>query len=217
MPHKIQRTQPAERTRNRVLSLLKEDGPSDSISLAKRLRLSAMAVRQHLYSLLSEKVVAYTNESRRIGRPVKLWELTPAADRFFPDGHSELAINLIKAIRRSMGDMGFQRVLRSRGRRRRQILSKNIPLRASLEDRIAILAQERRKDGYLAGVQIEKNGTYLLIENHCPIHAAAAACNALCDAELKLLKSVLGAHTDVERLEHILTGSRRCVYRISSC
>ncbi len=193
---------------------MKEEGPSDSISLAKRLRLSAMAVRQQLYALRDERLVNYVSEARPIGRPVKLWRLTPAADRFFPDEHAELAINLIRAIRRALGDAGLQRVLRSRRKRRVLILREQIPAEASFEDRLAALADQRTKDGYLAEVRIEDDGSYLLIENHCPIRTAAAACDALCDEELKLFRSVLGTRNGVVRQEHIRLGSRRCVYRI---
>ncbi len=193
---------------------MKEEGPSDSISLSKRLCLSAMAVRQHLYVLRDERLVTYVSEARPIGRPVKLWKLTAAADRFFPDEHAELAINLIRAIRRALGDEGLQRVLRSRRKRREQILLEQLPAQASFEDRLAALAGQRTRDGYLAEVRMEDDGSYLLIENHCPIHAAAAACDALCDEELKLFRSVLGTRNGVVRQEHIRTGSRRCVYRI---
>ena len=57
------------------------------------------------------------------------------------------------------------------------------------------------------------DGAYLLIENHCPICAAAAACQGFCRAELSLFEMLL-APARVERLEHILAGARRCAYRV---
>ncbi|HYK87679.1 MAG TPA: transcriptional regulator [Acidobacteriota bacterium] len=174
-----------------------------------------MAVRQQLYTLRDENLATCTNEARRIGRPVKVWRLTPAADRFFPDEHAELAINLIRAIRRTLGDEGFLRVLKSRRLRREQLLSEQIPANASFEDRLALLAEQRTRDGYLAEVRVEDDGSYLLIENHCPIHTAASVCNNLCDEELKLFQSVLGSRRRVSRVEYMQAGSRRCTYRIS--
>jgi predicted ArsR family transcriptional regulator len=176
-----------------------------------------MAVRQHLYGLQEENLVNYTKEARPIGRPVKLWQLMPSADRFFPDGHSQLAIDLMIAIRHSIGEQGLRRVLKSKVSRQEQPLRQRISFSASLEDRLAALVEQRTRDGYLAEIQVEGDGTYLLIENHCSIRAAAAACDALCDAELQLLKSILGKRIQAERVEHILSGSRRCVYRIFSC
>ncbi|ARO29186.1 transcriptional regulator domain-containing protein [Rhizobium sp. NXC14] len=44
--------------------------------------------------------------------------------------------------------------------------------------------------------------------------AAATACAGFCRSELETFRAVLGA--DVERSEHILTGARRCAYRITA-
>jgi predicted ArsR family transcriptional regulator len=54
----------------------------------------------------------------------------------------------------------------------------------------------------------------LFVENHCPICAAAAACQGLCRSELAVFRAVLGADVTVERIDHILAGARRCAYRI---
>ncbi|MGE8096813.1 hypothetical protein [Pseudomonas fluorescens] len=53
----------------------------------------------------------------------------------------------------------------------------------------------------------------MLIENHCPICAAATACQGFCRAELNVFEQVLQAR--VERVEHILMNARRCAYRIT--
>src|SRR6267142_643796 len=67
----------------------------------------------------------------------------------------------------------------------------------------------------LAQVRREKDGSYLLLENHCPICAAANACQGFCSTELDLFRSVLGRGVAVERVEHIVAGDRRCAYRIT--
>ena len=67
----------------------------------------------------------------------------------------------------------------------------------------------------MAEVRREDNGAYLLTENHCPICAAATACQGFCQKELELFQSVLGSDAIVDRIEHILSGDRRCVYRVT--
>lgn len=57
------------------------------------------------------------------------------------------------------------------------------------------------------------DGSYALIENHCPICTAARACTGLCAAELDVFRAVLGPRMSLERTEHIVSGARRCVYR----
>ncbi len=214
MAHREHSTPPSERTRHRILTLLKEEGPSDSIAMAARLHLSAMAVRQHLYSLHDEGLVTYTSEPRRIGRPVKLWQLLPAADRFFPDMHPTLAIDLINATQQCFGEAGIQRLLNSRTSEQVSRLQETLPENSTLEDRLAALADEQTRGGFLAQVQVENEESYVLIERHCPVRAAAASCRQLCAAELLFFQNVLDGHARVERVEHILAGARCCVYRI---
>lgn len=57
-------------------------------------------------------------------------------------------------------------------------------------------------------------GEFLLVENHCPVCAAAQACQGLCRGELDLFRAVLGPEVEVERIDHILAGARRCSYRV---
>lgn len=59
-----------------------------------------------------------------------------------------------------------------------------------------------------------RDGDFVLVENHCPICAAARFCQGLCAGEMRLFKGVLGKGVRVERTEHILKGARRCAYRI---
>ena len=53
------------RTRRAILEWLKWDGPQDARTLAGRLEVSAMAVRQHLYALQKEKMVAAEEQQIR--------------------------------------------------------------------------------------------------------------------------------------------------------
>ena len=46
------------KTRRRIVKTLKTEGPMDSAGLAARLKVTPMAVRQHLYALQQEKLVS---------------------------------------------------------------------------------------------------------------------------------------------------------------
>ena len=60
------------------------------------------------------------------------------------------------------------------------------------------------------------DGSLLLVENHCPICVAAKACQGFCRSELALFRETLGKDVSVVRDEHIVSGARRCVYRIAA-
>jgi len=118
-------------------------------------------------------------------------------------------------LRDTFGEEGLEQVLVSRCTRQRKDYAKRIKLTDSLAKKLKELARMRSEEGYMAEVRSDKNGSYILIENHCPICAAANACQGFCSTELDLFRSVLGSGVDVEREEHIVSGDRRCVYRVT--
>src|SRR2546422_644329 len=75
------------------------------------------------------------------------------------------------------------------------------------------LAATRSAEGYMATVRKAGDG-WLLVENHCPICAAARACQGFCRSELELFREVLGEGVEIERVEHVLAGGRRCAYSV---
>jgi predicted ArsR family transcriptional regulator len=202
------------KTRRAIVRLLKEDGPLGSAALARRLRLTPMAVRQHLYQLQREQLV--TAEERRgpLGRPAKHWQLTPEADRLFPDAYAELTVALIGAMGETLGPSAIERVLDARSAAQGAAYRQRIPRSAPLDQKLRELARVRSEEGYMAEVRRERDG-FLFVEKHCPICAAANACQGFCSTEMDLFRRVLGPGVDVERTEHIISGDRRCVYRIT--
>jgi predicted ArsR family transcriptional regulator len=202
------------KTRRAIVKILKTEGAMDSERLAKRLGLTAMAVRQHLYVLQAEKLVTADERPVPLGRPAKHWRLTREADRLFPDAYAELSVALLDALGDAFGPAGRERVLESRCARQQAAYAERIHSSASLEEKLRQLARVRTEEGYMAQVKREGQGSFLLIENHCPICAAASICQGFCQTELNLFRAVLGPNVSVERVEHIVSGDRRCAYRI---
>jgi predicted ArsR family transcriptional regulator len=203
------------KTRRAIVKLLKTEGPADSARLARRLRLTPMAVRQHLYALQREHLVTAEERPVPLGRPAKFWQLTNDADRLFPDAYAELSVALIDAMDQALGPAGVQRVLASRSEKQRKDYLARIPQSWPLERKLQELARIRTEEGYMAEVQGGEEGSFLFIENHCPICAAATVCQGLCSTELDLFRTIFGEHVSVERATHIVSGDRRCAYRVS--
>ncbi len=201
-------------SRRALLDRLKRAGPQAARDLAGHLGVTAMAARQHLYALEAEGIVVAGQQPQPRGRPVKLWRLTEAAAAFFPDGHAELALRLLDAMTAAFGARGLDKLIDARTEAQRKAYSARIEPRQALKRRVEALAQIRSEEGYMAEVREAGRGAYLLIENHCPICAAARACRGLCQRELELFQEVLGPNVEVERLDHLLSGARRCSYRI---
>ena len=204
----------AAHTKRSITELLKRQGPQDAKSLAGQLDISAMAVRQHLYQMQTEKLVTFEQEARPMGRPAKLWKLTSEADVCFPDAHAELAVGLISAMNQAFGSNGLEQLLRVRSQKQIETYKRRIPDRGSLRRRLMALAKIRTEEGYMAEVLTDESGQLCLVENHCPICSAATACIGLCSVELDVFQAVLGKHVAIDRTEHIISGARRCAYKV---
>ncbi len=203
------------RARDRVLLQLKTKGPRTAGQLGARLGVTPMAVRQHLALLEQEGLVEFAESRQGIGRPARLWQLTPSADARFPDSHAELTVEILGAVRATFGEDGLDRLLSTRGRRQLNEYRAQMPGdAASLEEQLEALAVIREREGYMPEWSRDEDGGFLFVENHCPICAAAALCQGLCSQELGLFRTILGKDVRVDRTDHILAGARRCAYRI---
>lgn len=210
-----ERTPGPSAARRTILDLLKRGGAQSANDLGAVLGVTAMAVRLHLYELEAEGLVASKSEPAGRGRPVKKWSLTDAASRIFPDAHQGLAVAMIHSVEELFGKDGLEKVIDKHGDIQRTDYHEKLTDAHSLEDRVRILATVRSHEGYMAEA-MEDGCDWLLIENHCPVCSAAKACTGLCANELKVFQDVLGEEVLVTREEHILSGARRCTYRVSS-
>jgi len=199
-----------------VLEHLKREGPISADSLAERLEITAMAVRQHLYALAAAGEAAFDEQARPRGRPVKLWRATEAADVHFADSHARLALDLIAQVKTAFGEEGLDRLLKLRNADLERTYRAKTDKALSLKGKLDALAKIRSAEGYMAEVRREADtGHWLFVENHCPVCAAARLCTGLCREELALFHRVLGKDIKVERLSHILAGAGRCAYRVT--
>jgi predicted ArsR family transcriptional regulator len=198
----------------RLLTLLKTRGPLTASDVGTVLGVTAEAARQQLVKLAADNLVEATAEIRGVGRPVQLWRLTDTGHARFPDTHADLTVQLIQNIRSELGEASLERLIAAREREIRSTYLAELAGVTGLAQRVERLAAIRTREGYMAEWWPEGDG-YMLAENHCPICAAATVCQGFCRGELDLFRDVLGPDVAVTRLEHILGGARRCVYRIT--
>lgn len=198
-----------------LLERLKTRGPQSVKILAKQLDMTTMGVRQHLAELLAKGCVSQTRESKQNrGRPVHLWKLTETGHRQFPDGHAQITVELIDVIRSSFGEDGLNQVIDQRSVRVEASYRAALEAcPADLQPRLERLAELRSSEGYMAEIRLVPDG-WLLIENHCPICAAAESCQQFCRTELALFQGLFADSAEVNRVDHLLAGARRCAYKI---
>jgi predicted ArsR family transcriptional regulator len=117
-----------------------------------------------------------------------------------------LSVALIDALGEALGETAVRQVLASRCARQKKEYTPRIPASLPLKEKVQRLAHIRSEEGYMAEMQRERGGGFLLVENHCPICAAATACKGFCSTELDLFQTVLGPRVTIERVEHIVAG-----------
>jgi len=200
---------------SRLLYLIKSRGPLSTQAVASALAITLPGARKHLKALLDKDLVTFEDVARSVGRPKRLWRLTPRADRRFPDTHAALTLEIIGSARQIFGEQGLDRLISERERVMTERYRAALAACRSLSERVGRLAALRSDEGYMAEAQPLAGGGFLLVENHCPICAAARACQGFCRSELRLFAAALGPHARIERGEHILSGARRCAYLIT--
>ncbi|MCQ0986958.1 helix-turn-helix transcriptional regulator [Jiella marina] len=193
---------------------LKMHGAMTAAALGDKLGTTAEAARQQLVRLGEDGLVAAESRPAGRGRPTQRWALTEAAQARFPDTHAALTVELLDSIRTALGEDALNRVIARRETETRRTYEAAMRDCSQLNERVAALAAMRTAEGYMAEWQEREDGSLLLTENHCPICAAASACQGFCRAELQVFKSVLGPSVAIDRAEHIVSGGRRCTYII---
>jgi predicted ArsR family transcriptional regulator len=199
----------------RILFLLKTRGALTAAVLAKTLRITPMGVRQHLARLASEDLVVHADARAGIGRPKRHWRLTEKAGARFPDGHAQMTVELLAAVRAVFGNAGLDRLIAERERETLGRYRQALRGARTIADRTHRLAKLRTEEGYMAESISTPDGSILLVENHCPVCAAARSCQGLCRSELDIFRAMLPG-ASVERVDHVLAGARRCAYRIEA-
>ena len=201
-------------TQDQILFMLKTRGPSTAQQLAQLLDISSMGVRRHLDAWLDKGLLLTEDRADKVGRPARYWLLSDAGHARFPDRHSELTVQLIAQVRSLFGQAGLDKLITAREQSSETSYQERMAGAKTLSKRLAKLVEARDAEGYMAQLEKQPDGSFLLIENHCPICAAATACQGFCRSELDVFRRTLGPASTVERVEHVLAGGRR-VYRIT--
>ena len=132
---------------------------------------TAIAVRQHLYALQREGLVASEDRPVAIGRPAKFWRLTREADHLFPDAYAELSVALIDSVKDAFGEEGLERVLTSRCARQRIDYGKRIqphdPLERKLDELAEVRSEEAVSIGAWAGSECRARRAHHQRRNRC--------------------------------------------------
>ena len=210
------------RTRDTVVRLLLEQGPTTTTMLAERLGLSTAAVRRHLDALDAEGSVttrdAPQDAGRGRGRPARQHLLTPEGRARAGRGAHDAA-DLAVAALRHLAEAAGEDAVREFARRRVADLvaahGADIGAHPDRTARVQALAGALSEAGYAASARPARSGTGAgeqLCQHHCPVAHVAAEFPQLCEAETEVFAQMLGTH--VQRLSTIARGDAACTTHV---
>lgn len=202
------------KTSDKILHIIKKDGAVTAKHLAEQFSMTTMGARQHLQALEDDGLIEFYDVKVKIGRPTRHWQLTPAGHEQFIDRHSDLSIQIIDAVESIYGTQGLQKIAAEREKQTFKTYQHALQNCHTLDDKLTTLAKLRENEGYMVELQKIPEG-YLLIENHCPICKAATRCPEFCQSELHIFQLLLQDVCKIAREDHIVSGQRRCTYKIS--
>jgi predicted ArsR family transcriptional regulator len=202
------------KTHQRIIELLKTQGPLTAKTLAQELSVTTMGVRQHMLALEESGDVVFQDEKAPRGRPTRFWTLTQKTNSHFADRHEELTVQLIDSVIAVFGDDGLEKLITNREESSMRSYRLALADRFGVQEKLEKLAEIRCDEGYMATVE-QEGDFFWLLENHCPICAAATKCVNFCRSELQLFQRLFSDVAVISREEHIIEGARRCAYKIT--
>ena len=189
-----------ERTHERILRLIVENGPISAMELAQITVLTAAAVRRHTSSLEAEGLITTYNSGShgkaRRGRPSRRYVATSSGQADFGESSGTIANSALDFISSAMGQQGMKAYAQAR---KQALVERYAPVvQGAGEDprrRVQALARALTQDGYAASVRsVDGTPMLQLCQGHCPIREVAENHGLLCEAETEAFHELLGVH-----------------------
>jgi predicted ArsR family transcriptional regulator len=205
------------RTRDEVARLLLEYGPATTASLAKRLGLSAAAVRRHLEALAADGLVTDREQRplgpghRGRGRPAREFTLTGHGRQAFPHAYDDLASAALRFVAETGGEAAVTTFVEQRAAVIEERHGEAIRSAGGPAARLDALAAALSGEGYAASAHALNTGGQLC-QHHCPVAHVAAEFPQLCEAETRAFSRLLGTH--VQRLATLARGDEVCTTHV---
>ncbi len=186
-------------------SIKRSDGLSVQ-ELSELLALGVAGLKQHCEALCEEGYLRTGRRSKPIGRPEKIYFLTPKSDELFPCAQEGMTMEILTHAATLFGPTAPEKLLFAWFEQRRTIYAEQVKGRG-LELRLQSLCKVREREGCLPVV---RQNPWCLVEYHSPTAALRERYPLLTRLETDLISEVLGNR--VERDEQNESGMYCCTF-----
>lgn len=195
----------------RLLLLLKREGPVSLVDLARKMSISKMGVHKHLVNLEGRGLVERFYERGGVGRPRLWFRLSQKSNALFPKAYSDISLCALSFIERKLGRDAVEQVLMERQKQLYARYSEKLAGKEGL-DRVKELARLRDEDGYMAEARRVGKNSIEMLEHNCPVLEIASKYQEACWTEQQLFTRLLGAR--VHATHRAAVGDHVCRFMI---
>ena len=199
-------------------ALLASPGGMSIDQLRRELGISRNAVIQHLQSLERLELVENARGHSTVGRPGKVYFLSPAGRELFPRHYALFSNLLLSSLRGKYGEQELCDMLDALGRDLAEQFRSRVDARGTLAERVEQVALIMQELGYETGSSplarprpADTSGGCRIIASNCVFRKLAQECPAVCRLDLALLESLAGA--PVRHEECVGRGGSCCRFR----
>ncbi|MBF2066506.1 MAG: iron-sulfur cluster biosynthesis transcriptional regulator SufR [Calothrix sp. C42_A2020_038] len=211
-------------TKQDILEYLLKHTQASALELSDALEISVQAIRRHLKDLEAEELIVNSASVQTgIGRPQHIYILSQqgrdSLRKEFVDSYGNFAVSLLDTLAETVGRDQVSTILRLQWQRKAVEYHSKLGM-APLKDRVAMLVELRKAEGYMAEwhpVESTESSDerFIIAEHNCAISNVAESFPSVCGHELEMFAAVLPDCT-VERTHWIINGEHRCGYLVQS-
>ncbi len=198
------------KTRDRLLRLLLTKPRRTVKELAEELGINPISVRHHLTRLEAEGLIASEEERHGVGRPRRVYFLTPLGLEKFPSRYVQFTVRLLQQLKETLPPHMVGQLFTQMARQMAEDYVDQVE-DLSLEERLDFLAHLLQQEGFT--VEWERAGDhYVLREISCPYLHIGQNHPEVCAVDETLIAALL--NIPAARVQCILDGDHVCTYVI---
>ncbi|WP_309074904.1 helix-turn-helix domain-containing protein [Paenarthrobacter sp.] len=213
-----------DRTRDRVLSAVLENGPVSAAELGDLLGFTPAAVRRHLDHLERSGVIEVKRVAKAgsgAGRPARRYVLSSQGQSKLGDDYLNIASSALRRLQELAGEDAVREYAEERFSDMERRYAPEVEAAGDdITARAMALSKALSRDGFVASAHsIEAKAplpaalsSVQLCQGHCPIQRLAAQFPVFCDTETKVFSRLVGV--DVRRLSTLAQGGHVCTTHI---
>ena len=188
--------------------LLKNKGGLTVDEFSTELHITRNAVRQHLASLETDRLVALGVSRPSGGRPKQIYLLTDKGKELFPRQYSWLAQLVIESVKQETGAGGLRTRLAAMGARVGAQLRAQHPGLKTRQERVLKLMEQL---GYNTGSTTAAGSASVIDADNCVFHDLALKDPEVCQFDLALLSTFTDSRVDHQ--ECMAKGGHVCRFK----